>query len=51
LKSAITEKVDQAKTDSKKELEQLHTGDFTPAFIALIWIASGTLMSTIGSIL
>lgn len=42
----------EAKTaELNKGLEQLHVGDFTPTLIGLVWIAAGTIMGAIGSLL
>ncbi len=37
--------------NNKKELKQLHVGDFTPTLVGFAWIAAGTIMSAIGSLL
>ncbi len=48
--SDITRELNTIKTSSRKELELLHVGDFTPTLIGFAWIAAGIVLATIGSL-
>jgi hypothetical protein len=51
VKENIKNEVNAIKLYQKKELEYLHLDDFTSTLVGFAWIAAGTIMSAIGSLL